>query len=142
MPGILIRWLVTTLAILMITHLISGVRVEGIGSALAAAAILGILNALIRPILIILTLPLTIVTLGLFILVINALLFQFAGWVVSGLHIDSFWSALFGSLIVSIVSWIMNSALPSHDMEQTIIIKRSGDSRVIDMRRDKDNKWE
>jgi putative membrane protein len=142
MPGILIRWLVTTLAILMIPHLISGVRVEGIGSALAAAAILGILNALIRPILIILTLPLTIVTLGLFILVINALLFQFAGWVVSGLHIDSFWSALFGSLIVSIVSWIMNSALPSHDMEQTIIIKRSGDSRVIDMRRDKDNKWE
>ncbi|MEW6112459.1 MAG: phage holin family protein [Thermodesulfobacteriota bacterium] len=142
MPGILIRWLVTTLAILMIPHLISGVRVEGIGSALAAAAILGILNALIRPILIILTLPLTIVTLGLFILVINALLFQFAGWVVSGLHIDSFWSALFGSLIVSIVSWIMNSALPSRDMEQTIIIRRSGDPRVIDMRRDKDDKWE
>jgi putative membrane protein len=142
MPGILIRWLVTTLAILMIPHLISGVRVEGIGSALAAAAILGILNALIRPILIVLTLPLTIVTLGLFILVINALLFQFAGWMVSGLHIESFWSALFGSLIVSIVSWIMNSALPSRDMEQTIIIKRSGDSRVIDMRRDKDDKWE
>ncbi|MBM4328778.1 MAG: phage holin family protein [Deltaproteobacteria bacterium] len=141
MPGILIRWLVTTLAILMIPHLISGVRVEGIGSALAAAAILGILNALIRPILIVLTLPLTIVTLGLFILVINALLFQFAGWVVSGLHIDSFWSALFGSLIVSVVSWIMNSALPSSDMERTIIIHRSGDPRIIDMRRDKDDRW-
>jgi len=142
MPGILIRWLVTTLAILMIPHLISGVHVEGIGSALAAAAILGILNALIRPILILLTLPLTIVTLGLFILVINALLFQFAGWVVSGLHIESFWSALFGSLIVSVVSWIMNSALPSSAIERTIIIKRSGDPRVIDMRRDKDDKWE
>jgi len=141
MPGILIRWLVTTLAILMIPHLISGVRVEGIGSALAAAAILGILNALIRPILIVLTLPLTIVTLGLFILVINALLFQFAGWVVSGLHIDSFWSALFGSLIVSVVSWIMNPALPSSDMERTIIIHRSGDPRIIDMRRDKDDRW-
>ena len=76
MTGILIRWLITTLAILAVPYLISGVRVESFGSAMLTAAILGILNALVRPILIILTLPLTILTLGLFILVINALLFH------------------------------------------------------------------
>ena len=79
MAGILIRWLITTVAILIVPHLISGVRVDSLGTALWAAAILGILNALIRPVLFLLTLPLTILTLGLFILVINALMFQLAG---------------------------------------------------------------
>ncbi len=78
-------------------------------SALFAAAVLGILNALVRPLLILLTLPLTIVTLGFFILVINALLFQLASALVPGLHVASFWSAVFASVIVSIVSWILNS---------------------------------
>jgi putative membrane protein len=73
MPGILIRWLVLTLAILILPHLISGVWVEGFGTALPAAAILAVLNAIVGPVLIILTLSLTIVTLGLFILIINAL---------------------------------------------------------------------
>ena len=142
MPGILIRWLITTLAIMVIPHLISGVRVEGFGTALAAAAILGILNALVRPILIILTLPLTVITLGVFILVINALLFQLAGAVVSGFHIDSFWSALLGSLIVSVVSWIMNFAIAGEMGEQTVWIRRRRDPDSIDMRRGKNGKWE
>ena len=84
MAGILIRWLITTAAILIVPQLISGVRVDSLGTALWAAVILGILNALIRPILFLLTLPLTILTLGLFILVINALMFQLAGALVSG----------------------------------------------------------
>ncbi len=109
MAGILIRWLLTTVAILIVPHLISGVRVDSLGTALWAAAILGILNALIRPVLFLLTLPLTILTLGLFILVINALMFQLAGALVSGFHVDSFWSAFFASIIVSLVSWIMSS---------------------------------
>ena len=146
MPNIIIRWLITTLAILMIPKLVSGVQVDSLSTALVAAAILGILNALIKPVLILLTLPLTILTLGFFILVINALLFQFAGWLVKGLHIDSFISALFGSLIVSIVSWGINALTLQEGTQDTYFIhrheNRSKDSSVIDLHRDKNGKWE
>lgn len=141
MPGILIRWFVTTLAILAVPYLISGVRVEGLGSALLVAAVLGILNAMIRPILIILTLPLTIVTLGFFILVINALLFELAAAIVPGVRIASFWSALFASIVVSLVSWILNSAIAGGAGENTVVVRRWGDN-TVDMRRDKSGRWE
>jgi len=140
MPGILIRWLVTTIAIFMVPSLAPGVKVEGFGAALAAAAILGILNALVRPILIILTLPLTILTLGVFILIINALLFQLAGAIVSGIHVASFWSAFLASIIVTLVSWILNSAVSGGAGERTVIVRRWSDT--IDMRRGKGGKWE
>jgi putative membrane protein len=151
MPLILFRWLVTTLAILVVPHLVPGVSVEGFGTAPAAAAILGVLNALVRPALVFLTLPLTVLTLGLFILVINALLFEFAGYVVSGLHIETFWSALFGSLIVSLVSWVMNAALLPGTGGARVVVRRpgrgraSGDSsrgRTVDLRKDSDGHWE
>ncbi len=109
MSHILISWIVTTLAIIVVTHLIPGVKVSSLGAAIVAAAILGILNALVRPILVILTLPLTIVTLGLFLFVINALMFQLAGALVPGFHVDSFWSALLGSLIVSTIAYVVHS---------------------------------
>jgi len=140
MPGILIRWLVTTIAIFMVPSLAPGVKVEGFGAALAAAAILGILNALVRPILIILTLPLTILTLGVFILIINALLFQLAGAIVSGIHVASFWSAFLASIIVTLVSWILNSAVSGGAGERTVIVRRWSDT--IDMRRGKGGKRE
>ena len=140
MPGIVIRWLITTLAILAVPYVISGVQVKGFFSALLAGAILGILNALVRPLLIILTLPLTIVTIGLFIFVINALLFQFAAALVPGMHVDSFWSALLASIIVSIVSWILNSMIAGGAGETTVIVRR-GDS-VVDMRRNNRGKWQ
>ena len=140
MPGILIRWFITTLAIVIVPYVSSGVRVEGLGTALAAGAILGILNAVVRPVLILLTLPLTVVTIGLFIFVINALLFQFAAAIVPGMHVESFWSALFASIIVSIVSWILNSAIAGGPGEETIIVRRQ--SGTIDMERGRDGKWE
>ncbi len=139
MTGILIRWFILTLAILAVPYLISGVRVDSIGSAMITAAILGILNAVVRPILIILTLPLTIVTLGLFILVINALLFELAGAVVSGVHVASFWSAFFASIIVSIVSWILNSVVAGGKGERTIMVWRR--DNAIDLRR-RGGRWE
>lgn len=142
MIGILIRWLVTSFTILMIPELVSGVQVKGFGTALAAAAVLGVLNAIVRPVLILLTLPLTIVTLGLFILVINALLFQLAGAIIPGLQIDSFWYALLASLIVSLVSWVMNSAVGGGKGEKTIVVTRWTDSGTYDLRRGKDGKWE
>jgi putative membrane protein len=141
MPGILIRWLITTVAVLLVPYLVSGVQVKGLGSALIAAAILGIMNALVRPVLILLTLPLTIVTLGFFILIINALLFQLAGAIVPGLHVASFWSAFFASIIVSIVSWIMNLVVAGGGGERTVIMRR-WDSDTVDMRRGEGGKWE
>jgi putative membrane protein len=140
MAGILIRWLITTAAILIIPHLISGVRVDSLGTALWAAAILGILNALIRPVLFLLTLPLTILTLGLFILVINALMFQLAGALVSGFHVASFWSAFFASIIVSLVSWIMSSMVAGGGGETTVFVRQW--DNTIDMRRGKGGRWE
>ncbi|MEJ2718388.1 MAG: phage holin family protein [Deltaproteobacteria bacterium] len=142
MPGIVIRWLILTLAILILPYLISGVRVEGFGTALAAAAILAVLNAIVRPVLIILTLPLTVVTLGLFILIINALLFELAGFFVPGLQIASFWSALFGSIIVSIISWIMNFAVAGGGWERKVVVRRKRDSKTYEMHRGRDGKWE
>jgi len=140
MVGILIRWLITTVAILIVPQLISGVKVDSLGTALWAAAILGILNALIRPILFLLTLPLTILTLGLFILVINALMFQLAGALVSGLHVASFWSAFFASIIVSLVSWLTNSMVAGGGGETTVFVR--GWDNTIDMRRGRGGKWE
>jgi len=106
---ILFSWLVTTVAILIVTQLMRGVQVSSIGVAVVAAAVLGLLNALVGPVLILLTLPLTIVTFGLFLFVINALLFWLAGAIVPGFRVDSFGSALLGSIIVSIVSLIVHA---------------------------------
>ncbi len=90
MPGILVRWLIITVTVLLISKLFRGVTVDDTGSALVFAAILGVLNAFVRPVLIILTLPLTIVTLGFFILVINALLFWFVAGLDVGVHVSGF----------------------------------------------------
>jgi putative membrane protein len=136
---IIIRWLITTIAIMVVPYLVSGVQINGLASALFSAAILGILNASVRPLLILFTLPLTIFTLGFFILIINALMFQLAGAIVPGLQVASFWSAFFASIIVTIVSWIMNAAVGG-PKEGTVII--SGRTKTIDMHRGQSGKWE
>ena len=141
MPGILMRWLVTTLAVVVVPYVVSGVTIKGTGTALLAGAILGILNALVRPLLIILTLPLSIVTLGLFVLVINALMFQLAGAIVPGLHVASFWSAFFAAIIVSIVSWLANWIIAGGAGERTVVVKR-WDTHTIDLRRGRGDKWQ
>ncbi len=141
MPGILIRWLTITLAVLIVPKLFSGVRVDDIGSALLAAAILGILNALVRPALILLTLPLTVVTLGFFVLVINALLFMFVGSIVPGFHVDSFWWAFIASIVVSLISWIVSSMVAGGPGEKTVIISRFGNN-TYELRRGRGGKWE
>lgn len=107
--SILISWLITTIAILVAAHIIPGIKVDSLGGALVGAAILGILNVVLKPIFVILTLPITLITLGLFLFVINALVFWLAGSLLSGFHVQSFWSALLGSLVVSIVSYLAYS---------------------------------
>jgi len=105
---ILIKWLVTSLALFAAAYLVGGVVIDEFWAGLAAAALLGIANAVLRPILIVLTLPVTVLTLGLFLLVINALMLEFVAWAIDGFHVNGFWSAFFGALIISIVSWFVS----------------------------------
>lgn len=105
------RWLINTLAVLVASYIVPGISYTKPIDLFVAALILGILNAFIRPILWFLSLPLLLVTLGLFMLVINALLLLLASWLVgeSHFHVDGFWSAFWGALIISIVSLVLNS---------------------------------
>jgi putative membrane protein len=144
MRGIIIRWLILTAAIMIASYLIGGIEVENFFSAFFAAAILGILNAFFRPILFILTLPINVLTLGLFTFIINALMLQMASGVISGFRVQDFWSALFGSLIISIVSWCLSSFINSQGrVEYTLVRRRQRrDKEPIDLHQVDKDKWE
>lgn len=102
------RLLLTAFVLLIVAEYIPGITVEGFYPALIAAIVLGLLNGIVRPILLILTFPITIITLGLFVFVINALLFWFAATFIDGFTVSTFWHALLGSLIVSAASTLLN----------------------------------
>ena len=108
---IIFKWLLSAAALLAVAHLYSGVQVASFTSALVAALVIGLLNTLLRPVLVLLTLPVTIVTLGLFLFVINALMFWVAGGLLSGFHVAGFGAALLGSLMYSLISVVIDSAL-------------------------------
>ena len=127
MKGILVRWLVLTAAIIVASYALDGIQVKGFLSAFFAAAILGVLNAFFRPILIILTLPINILTLGLFTFIINALLLKMASGVISGFDVRGFWAAVFGSIIISVVSWALNSFISPKGRVEYIDLKKKGD---------------
>jgi putative membrane protein len=110
---LIIRFLINVAAILIIAHIFPKlIQVEGFGAALIAALVLGIINAIIRPILVLLTFPVTFLTLGLFLLVINALMLWLAATIVPGFKVNGFWGAFLGSILISIVSWFFSSVLP------------------------------
>jgi len=106
--SLLVRALIIALGLWVASLLVPGIHAYSIASLIAAAVILGVLNAVVRPVLVLLTLPLTIVTLGLFLLVINAALLGLVGWMLDGFDVNGFLPAVFGSIVVSIVSWICN----------------------------------
>lgn len=108
---IAIRWLLLAAALLLVAHLYPGVVVKSFSSAMIAALVLGLLNALLRPLLVLLTLPITVLTLGLFLFVINALMFYFAAQLLEGLSVTSFSAALIGSLIYSLCGMVIDVAL-------------------------------
>lgn len=110
---LLIKWLLAACALLLVAYLYPGVQVQSFGSALIAAAVVGVFYALLRPLLVLLTLPVTVVTLGLFLFVINALLFWAAAAVLDGFHVAGFWAALLGSLIYSVLMLVVDAALKS-----------------------------
>ena len=128
--GLLLRWLILTVAIIIASYLLEGIHVSGFFSAFFAAAILGILNALFRPILILLTLPINILSLGLFTFVINALMLMMVSGIIPGFEVHGFWTAVLGSLIISIISWLLNSFISDRGRVErldSIDLKKKGD---------------
>jgi putative membrane protein len=111
MAGLLLHWLISTVSLLIVAYMIPGIQVSGVGTALIAAIVIGLINATLGLILKILTFPLTILTLGLFWLVINALMLQLASSLVPGFYVAGFWSAFFGAIVLSIVSMVLYSLI-------------------------------
>jgi putative membrane protein len=108
---LLLVWLINAVALFALPYVFPWVQVDTFWTALAAALVLGLINALIRPLLVLLTLPVTIVTLGLFIFVINGLLFWWVGSFIGGFHVSGFWSGVFGAIVYSLISWLLSSLL-------------------------------
>ena len=148
MIGILIRWLTATGAILLTAYLLSGIHVDGFLSAFLAAAMLGILNALFRPIALLITLPINVLTLGLFTFVINALMLKMASGLISGFDVHGFGSAIVGSLMVSIISWLLNSFIDKHGTWHYIDLGHKTDpgdtarNDTIELKRKNGDHWE
>jgi len=105
MKGFFIRLLITALGLWVADALLPGIVIAGTGSLIVSALLLGIVNAVIRPVLLILTLPLTVLTLGLFVLIVNGISLGIAAWLVPGFHIAGLWSATLGAIIVGVTSW-------------------------------------
>ena len=121
--GFFVRVLVNILAIILAASVIRGIRLDGVLPAIAAGLLLGLVNAVVRPVLLILTLPITLVTLGLFLLVLNGFCLWLVASVIKGFHVDGFWSAMLGALVVSALSWIV-TALVSDSGRVVLITRR------------------
>jgi len=132
MNGLFFRWMILTVAIIVTSYLMDGIRVSGFFSAFFAAAILGILNAFFRPILLVLTLPINILSLGLFTFVLNAILLIMVSGVIPGFDVYGFWSGLFGSLLISLISWIITSFINDRGTFEYIDLKKIGRNRWRD----------
>ena len=111
MLRLLVLWLINSLALLTVAYVLPGIDVADFTTAMIAAVVLGLVNAFIRPVLILLTLPVTLLTLGLFIFVINGLLFWMVGSWLQGFAVAGFWSGFFGAIVYSIISWALSSVL-------------------------------
>jgi putative membrane protein len=109
------RWAITTVAVMVASSIIHGIRYDSAASLIGAALLLGILNAFLRPILLILSAPLILLTLGLFILVVNGLMLVIVPSIVIGFHVDTFASAFWGAIVISIVSWILSAFFRGSD---------------------------
>ena len=132
--GLLIRLVANALAILAAAYIVPGIEVAGGLSLLAAALVLGLINAVVRPILLFLTLPFTLVTLGLFIFLLNAFCLWLTSWLVKGFEVHGFWAAVLGAMIVSVVSWLVNVFLSDRGKVVSITSRESSSGGdVIDI---------
>ncbi len=135
--NILFKWLILTSSIMVTSYLVDGIKVADISSAFLAAAVLGILNVFLRPIAIILTLPVNILSFGLFTFAINALMLIITSETISGFEVKGFWAAVIGSFIISIISWVINTLI-----RKKVTIKNEKDPEFIDLKNKGNGKWE
>jgi len=125
--NLLLVWLINALALLGLPYVVPSVQVESFTTALVAALVLGLVNTLIRPFIVLLTLPVTVVTLGLFIFVINGLLFWFVASFVKGFSVGGFWSAFFGAIVYALISWAASTLV--FGRPRIVIVRRDDDRR-------------
>ena len=124
MPGIVLRLLIIMLGLVLASALLPGVTIEGTGTFILAAIVLGLVNGFVRPVAFVLTLPLTVITLGLFLLVLNAAMFGLAAAFLDGFAVAGFWSALFGALIVSITSTVASWYIGPDGRVEIYVVRR------------------
>ncbi|MDX2447146.1 MAG: phage holin family protein [Desulfobacterales bacterium] len=129
MNGLIIRWLTLTAAIIVASYMIDGIRVTGVFSAFFAAAALGIFNAFFRPIALILTLPVNILSLGLFTFIINAVMLKLSSAIIPGFDVYGFWASVWGAFLISITSWLLNSFIGGRGTVEYINLRNKGGNR-------------
>ena len=124
MIGIVVRMLITGLGIWLATVLVPGVSAASTSALVWAAIALGLINAVVRPVLVLLTLPITVLTLGLFLLILNAAMLNLAGWLVDGFQVVGFWSAVFGAIVVSLVSGACAHFIGPRGRYEVLVVRR------------------
>ena len=124
MPGLLIRMFISAMGLWIASELVPGMEITGMGTLVAAAFLLGIVNAVVRPLIVILTFPITIVTLGLFLLVINAAMLGLVAWLLDGFMLSGFFSAIAGSLVVSATGWFASWYIGPRGRFEILIVRR------------------
>ena len=130
MRGLIIRWVISAVSLLIAAAVLPGIHLQGALLAFVAAAVLGVCNAVLRPVLLVLTLPINILTLGLFTLVINGSLLYLVAGIIRGVEIDSFWWAVLGALVIGLISWGL-----------TALVSGTGEVEVIDLKQRKNGTW-
>jgi putative membrane protein len=129
MNGVIVRWLTLTAAIIVASYMIEGIRVTGVFSAVFAAAALGFFNAVFRPVVMILTLPINLLSLGLFTFVINAVMLKLASGIIPGFDVHGFWASVGGAFLISIISWFLNAFIGGHGHVESIDLRHKGGNR-------------
>ena len=124
MRGFLLRVLIGALSLWVASAIVPGVSITGVGTLLIAAILLGVVNALVRPLIVLLTLPITLLTLGLFLLVVNAAMFGLVASFLDGFRVTGFFPALFGAIVVSITSWLASSFIGADGKYEVLVVKR------------------
>lgn len=124
MLGLILRTVITGLGIWLATYLVPGVNATSTSALVWAAIALGLINAFVRPLLVVLTLPFTILTLGLFLLVLNAAMLNLAGWFVDGFEVQGFWNSVFGAIVVSIVSGLCSHLIGPKGRYEVMVVRR------------------
>lgn len=130
MRALLIRFAVTGVAVFLAITIVPGIEAQSLSAGLAAVLVLSLLNAAVRPVLYLFSLPLIVLSLGLFMVLINALLLQVAGWLVKGFVVEGFWASVWGALLISVVSFTLNLWL-NEEGHIELVIRRSRPPRIV-----------